>query len=402
MDYAKEVPTVIRALNLLEALSAAPEGLTAGELLQKLDLSRSTLFALLNTLKAHRYVEQPVERGPYRLGSALYALLPAQSRQLTVLTEAFFADPEITSLPETAVLARLDKSETVILAQQESAHPVRVVLQPGARQAASKAAHGLVLLAGQPDTAGVEPAKTARTELAEVPGLRQIRQEGLAQTRHNDVVEIAVPICADGTQPAAALFVSIPAYRYNDETAVALIQSLRQIAARLSYRLGAPVYQPYGWASGAPLEPTTVLNVKEIDHFLRQPWGARLACIRSDGAPHVVPLWYEWDGRFLWLVASPGAYWQGYVRENGRVSLSVDEPWPPLRRVLIVGQAEPVANDGLPGGLTGLRQRLAARYLGQGALAQAGYQDTAGWLAFRVTPEKISGYQGLGPVVGNR
>lgn len=399
MDYAKEVPTVIRALNLLEALSATPEGLTAGELLQKLDLSRSTLFALLNTLKAHRYVEQPAERGPYRLGPALYALLPAQSRQLTLLTEAFLADPEITSLPETAVLARLDESETVILAQLESKHPVRVVIQPGQRQAASETAHGLVLLAGQPDTAPVELIETAASL---VQSLRQIQQEGLAQTAHDDVVEIAVPICADGIQPVAALFVSIPAYRHSDETAVTLTHSLRQIAARLSYRLGAPVYQPYGWASGAPLEPTTVLNAKETDHFLRQPWGARLACIRPDGAPHVVPLWYEWDGRFLWLAASPGAYWQGYVRENGRVSLSIDEPWPPLRRVLIVGQAEPVANSGLPGGLTGLRQRLAARYLGQGASAQAGYQDTAGWSAFRITPEKINGYQGLGPVIGSR
>jgi DNA-binding IclR family transcriptional regulator len=394
MEYAKEVPTVIRALNLLEALSGAPKGLTAGELLQQLALSRSTLFALLNTLKTHRYVEQPVERGPYRLGPALYALLPARSRQLTVLTEAFFADSEITSLPETAVLARLDDSETVILAQMESTHPVRVVIQPGARQAASETAHGFVLLAGQPDTAETD-ASLARS-------LRQIRQEGLAQTRRDDVVEMAVPICADGIQPIAALFVSIPAYRHNDETAVSLIQSLRQIAARLSYRLGAPVYQPYGWASGAPLEPTMALNAKEIDDFLRQPWGARLACIRPDGAPHVVPLWYEWDGRFLWLVASPGAYWQGYVRENGRVSLTVDEPWPPLRRVLIVGRAEPVANEGVPGGLTGLRQRLAGRYLGQGAAAQNGKQDPVGWSAFCITPEKINGYQGLGPAVVNR
>lgn len=401
MNYAKEVPTAIRALNLLEALSAAPEGLTAGELLPQLALSRSTLFALLNTLKAHRYVEQLVERGPYRLGPALYALLPAQSRQLAVLTEAFHADAEIAALPETAVLACLDESETVILAQQESTHPVRVVFQMGARQLASETAQGLVLLAGRPDTADIEPVGTAVSPSL-LPRLRQIRQEGFAQTGHDDTVEIAVPICADGIQPVAALFVSIPAYRHNDETAVSLIQSLRQIAARLSYRLGAPVYQPYGWASGAPLEPMTTLGAKEIDRFLHQPWGARLACIRPDGVPHVVPLWYEWDGRFLWLVASPGAYWQGYVRENGRISLSVDEPWPPLRRILIVGQAEPVANEAVPGGLTGLRQRLAGRYLGQGALAQAGYQDMVGWSAFRITPEKISGYQGLGPVISNR
>ncbi len=393
MSYTQNVPAAIRTLNLLEALSAAPAGLTASELQQQLALSRSTLFALLNTLKAHRYVEQMAERGPYRLGPALYTLLPAESRQLSVLIDAFHADTAIGTLSETAVLTRLDGADTVIVAQRESIHPVRVVFQPGLRRSATKTVDGQVLLAGQPNTA-VSPSL--------LPQLRQIQQDGLAQTRNDDTVEIAVPICADGNQPVAALLLSQPAYRHDSETAASLTQQLREAAARLSYRLGAPVYQPYGWASGVSLEPTTTLDKREIDHLLHQPWGIRLACIRSDGTPHVVPLWYEWDGHFLWLAASPGAYWQTYVRENDRVSLTVDEPWPPLRRVLIVGQVELVASEDVPGGLSGLRQRLADRYLGQGTSAQARYQETSGWCAFRLTPEKINGYQGLGPGINKR
>ncbi len=393
MNYSKEVPAAMRTLNLLEALSTTPEGLTAGELLQQLTLSRSTLFALLHTLKAYRYVEQPVERGPYRLGPALFALLPAQARQLSVLTDAFHADTEIASLPETTALTHLDGSETVIIAQREGRHLVRVVFQPSMRRLASKTADGLVLLAGQLDTA-VLPSLRSQ--------LQQIRQHGLAQMRHDDTVEIAVPICADGNQPIAALLLSLPAYRHDGKTAAFLTHTLHQAATRLSYRLGALVYQPYGWAASVPLEPMTTLNTKEIDDFLRQPWGARLACIRPNGTPHVVPLWYEWDGRFFWLAASPGAYWQTYVRENGRVSLTIDEPWLPLRRVLIVGQAEPVTSDDIPNGLTGLRQKLTYRYLGQGASAQVEHQDTIGWSAFRLTPEKMNGYQGLGPMNSER
>jgi hypothetical protein len=75
------------------------------------------------------------------------------------------------------------------------------------------------------------------------------------------------------------------------------------------------------------------------------------------------------------------------------VSLTVDEPWPPLRRALIVGDAHGGAT--VPGGVTGLRQRLAARYLGQGAAQQVNANGTR-WEAFRIEPERISGYQGLG------
>lgn len=384
MNYSHQVPAVERAILLLELLAAAPDGLMAGELAQQTTLSRSTLFALLNTLKARRYVEQPDEHGPYRLGPALFALLPGRSRRIERLVEAFHADEDIAALPETAALALLEGTDVIIVAQRESRQAVRVVYQTGERRAAATTAAGLILLAGQPDT-----AVTAVV-------LRQVRQDGLARTQNDDLVEVAAPICADGVQPVAALLVGLPAYRCADATAITLGKTLHQAAARLSYRLGAPVYQPFGWASGDPLEPTTPLDEREIDHFLRQPWGARLACLRPDGVPHVVPLWYEWDGRCLWLAASPGAYWQEYVRANNHVSITVDEPWPPLRRALLVGHVQPMADTAVPGGLGGLRQRLASRYLGQSASSRAEFQDTAGWQAFRLTPEKIKGYRGLG------
>ena len=34
----------------------------------------------------------------------------------------------------------------------------------------------------------------------------------------------------------------------------------------------------------------------EMDAFLAGPWLARVACLKPDGAPYVVPVWYHWDG----------------------------------------------------------------------------------------------------------
>src|SRR5207302_4463369 len=85
------------------------------------------------------------------------------------------------------------------------------------------------------------------------------------------------------------------------------------------------------WAGAGPIEPN------ELDSFLSQALVASLSYLSDDGYPASVPLWYDWDGRAFWLVPSPAAEWAVHVRRNSRVSLSVSESTPPLRRVLARG-----------------------------------------------------------------
>lgn len=394
MDYSKQVPAAGRVLQILEALAGAPDGLSAGELLEQLDFPRSAFYALLNTLKSHHYVEQSDSRGRYRLGPALWALMPAHRHGLTPLIDAFHSDAEISSFPETVAVAWLHQGESVIVAQNESRQPVRVVFQAGQRSPAAGTAAGLALLAGLPPHTVEELLQ--RPFAGVQPTLQRIQETGLAQRNDGQMLEIACPICADGARPVAALVGAMPAYRAGTEVVTELAASLRQAAARLSYRLGAPVYQPYGWAAGEPLGPSRALTRSEIEQFLQGPWGARLACIRHDGTPHVIPLWYVWDGAAIWMAASPGAFWKKHVGENPQVSLTIDEPWPPLRRAFITGRAEWVAEGQIPGGLAGLRRRLACRYLGPGAENRDEFQQTAGWQAVRLIPSGLTGCYGLG------
>lgn len=391
MDYSKQVPAAERTLNILEALSAEPDGLTAGELLERLDMSRSALFALLNTLKARQYVEQPDSRGAYQLGPALWALVPGRQEGLGPLIRAFLSDDELKETAETVALMWLDRRDTVVLAQREGQPQVRAAFRPGERRPATQSAAGLALLAGLPPSALGRATGNGAPE-----DLPTIRQQGSARCETEETIDIACPVCADGTQPVAAIQMSIPRFRFDAQVAEELTQQLRQTAARLSFRLGAAVYQPYGWSVGEPLGPVRRLGEEEVAQFLQGPWSAQLACVRQDGTPHVIPLWYEWDGDYVWVTASPGAHWKQYVRESARVSLTIDEPWPPLRRAFVVGQAEIVPDEEVPGGLQGLRQRLAVRYLGQGADDQAELRATEAWEAVRITPLRLSGQQGLG------
>jgi len=390
MTYSKHVPAAERTMRLLELLAAAPDGLPAGEMLSQLLFSRSALFALLNTLKVRHYIEQDDARGRYRLGPAMWNLLPVRQPGLSRLIEAFRADTDLLALPETAALVRLNEAQAVVIDQLASRQTVRVVFEPGHRQAAHTLAGGLVLLAGLPP--GARPAGAAEADVR----WRQVQKEGLAVSRSAEVVSLAAPICADGSHPTAALMVSAPAFRASPAVRAELAQAVRQGAARLSYRLGAAVYQPYGRPAVESLGPVASMTDDDIAKFLRGAWGARLACVRQDGTPHVIPLWYEWDGRAVWVTASPDAYWKDCVKESGCVSLTVDEPWPPLRRVLVVGEARLTPDTDVPGGILGLRRRLAARYLGQDASGLSAATRIAGWEAFKIVPRKIIARQGLG------
>src|SRR5690606_11128573 len=158
----------------------------------------------------------------------------------------------------------------------------------------------------------------------------------------------ACPICADGVQPSAALQVSLPTFRSQPDAVAALKKQAQQAAAHTTFRLGAAVNQPYGWAVGEPIGPNRAPSQADMEHMLPGPWSARLDCVRADGTPHVLPLWYEWDGCSLWVAASPGAQWKHVVDETGRVSLTIDEPWPPLRRAFVVGAAQAVPASQIP------------------------------------------------------
>ena len=44
------------------------------------------------------------------------------------------------------------------------------------------------------------------------------------------------------------------------------------------------------------------LEGEEFDAFLAGSYLARVACLTPDGAPYVIPLWYQWDGNAMWFV----------------------------------------------------------------------------------------------------
>ena len=119
---------------------------------------------------------------------------------------------------------------------------------------------------------------------------------------------------------------------------------------------------------------------------------ASLACIRPSGTPHVIPIWHEWDGDSFFVAAWSGSRWSDYLLQNPHVSLTIDEPWPPLRRISAQGKALPLSDDDLEDGIPALLERLSLRFLGQPLSPELASRP---WRAFRIKPDQLQGARGL-------
>lgn len=367
MSENKDSSSIERALLLLETLLEQSQGVEIPEFLTRLDVSRSSLFVLLNTLKTLGYVEQAEKRGRYRAGPRLLAWRGGTTLAPNLLL-AFHQEASAAALAETILLALPAGTGALLVAQFEGAAQVRSLFPAGFQF----------------------PPESAPVQALQHSPAAEIVQNGYALSFGPESVELALPICRDGLAPVAALVLSAPLFRWGQDRLTEHLPRLREMAARLSYRLGAMRYTPWKPVLNDSSIQRRALNTDQTAAFLSAPWIARLACLRPDGTPHVVPVWQEWDGQHFYVTAWQGSLWAEYLLVNPKVSLAIDEPWPPLRRVLARGQAFPLQKSDLPGGLNGLLNRLRRRYLGQNSTLPAAH-----WQAFRIVPNSLTAWQGL-------
>jgi PPOX class probable F420-dependent enzyme len=99
------------------------------------------------------------------------------------------------------------------------------------------------------------------------------------------------------------------------------------------------------------------------DFLLAEPARTgKLATVRRDGRPHVVPVWYDLEGDTLFFTTWHDSVKAGNMEHDPRVAISVDDETPPFAFVLLEGVAaiEREAPD-----LKYWATRIAARYMGE-------------------------------------
>ncbi|MBV8086880.1 MAG: pyridoxamine 5'-phosphate oxidase family protein, partial [Chloroflexi bacterium] len=293
-------------------------------------------------------------------------------------------------------------------------YAVRAVVERGHVTPALSSAGGLALLAAlgtdeaaalglDPRPAAAAPATLAGNEAQAFAGsgrapmawdlLERTRKAGwvlVEDALELGQVSLAAPVLDFDGRAAAAIELLGPAYRIVGDGLAQAAEMVVGAARQASLALGCADYRPYA-SAGTDLHSSAGLQGVELDAFLAEPWLASLACLRENGYPYTVPVWYEWRDGAFWVVPRAGSRWAEYVRLHPQVSMTISETAPPFRRVLVEGPAELA-----PGAYAAaIERRMAHRYLGPHAESYLRRQAGRADVAIRIVPDKLTSWTGL-------
>ncbi|AMX19469.1 MULTISPECIES: IclR family transcriptional regulator [Acinetobacter] len=152
------VQALIKAVNILNLLGKNSEGMSLGEIAQQIDLPRSTVQRLVNTLESVQYIRVEGERG-ISLGSALLRLISSSHSELISITRTWLRHIK-DDTNETVVLSINSRSQLLIINRLISDRELQVTPRLGANIPLYGSAAGLALLSLESDEQIIEILKS--------------------------------------------------------------------------------------------------------------------------------------------------------------------------------------------------------------------------------------------------
>ena len=249
------VPALDRGLQILQALSDSSEPQTGADLCRTTGLPRTTVHDLLHTLVALDYArEVDPQHHSFGLGPRVLALGHSYLAGLDFSAEADSVVRRLSQQTgETVQLAVLDGADALYVAKAESRNTLRLVSAVGRRLPAHLTGVGKALLAylpeGELDRLFDDPQHLPTMTSHSIATLNQlkaalerVRAEGYADDyceSNPDVACVAAPIWNEREQVAAAISVSFPVTRWNEDYRDEVLVQLLTASRQFSHTLGA-------------------------------------------------------------------------------------------------------------------------------------------------------------------
>jgi DNA-binding IclR family transcriptional regulator len=251
MSNNGRLQSVERAISVLEVLAARGEaGVT--EVATEIAVHKSTAFRLLGALEGRGLVEQTGHRGKYRLGFGLIPLAGAVTDRLDVVQQCRAECTRLADeLGETVNVAVLRDHFAVNVDQARGPSAVATHNWIGQLTPLHCTSSGKVLLAHLDPARRAEllaragtPALTPRTETVVQrldEQLARVREAGYAMAAEEYEVglnAVAAPVFDRSGQVVAAVSVSGPSYRLDDQRIRQVVAPLLAATADISRRMG--------------------------------------------------------------------------------------------------------------------------------------------------------------------
>jgi len=242
----QQAPALQRGLAVLEFLSEHPEGCTAAELSQALEVSGASVFRLTNVLVDLGYLQRDEKSRRFTLTRKFLLLGTSQLAQKTLSECAIEALRQVRfETEETTQLCCMVDRETVVVEQLPSLHAFKYFVDLGARCPAYSCAPGKAILAFLPED---ECAKivdgfkferftenTLTNRKALMAELKVIREEGYAVDRGENFVGIncvGVPVLDRYGYPVGGITIAGPSSRVMEDKFEAFATLLQAAADR--------------------------------------------------------------------------------------------------------------------------------------------------------------------------
>ena len=251
-DNRNLVQSVSRSLRILEAMGRSDNPQSLAEITDAVQLPKTTVHRLLETLQCEGYVEQnPITR-QFLLSSKILELASSFLGRLDVRE---VARPILMELwqqsQETVHLGLLDNGEVLYVEKLESPHTIRMYSEIGRRAPLHCTGLGKALLANLP-TEEIEQIVARRglqrytentlvDQISLLEEIATIRSRGVAfdnEEHEKSVRCVAAPVFDAQGQVIAAISIAGPAFRMTAERQQDLEPYVVKAAQRISRRLG--------------------------------------------------------------------------------------------------------------------------------------------------------------------
>ena len=235
----------LRVLQVLQRISQDGSGLRLADLSCDLDIPKSTLLPIMQTLVQNKYLSQD-DMGRYLPGTSLFVLGTAFSGSFPVLR---FVQEQlqqlVKDLDETCYFGVLEAGQVLYLEKAESSQPLRMLTATGRRLPAYATGIGKALLCDldaqqlqQLYPNGLSPLTehTVTDFDALQAQLMEARLENCAWECEESTPHVrcfAVPVRKHGAI-VAAISVTIPLFRYQEENRSQIIRTIQTAAAQMS------------------------------------------------------------------------------------------------------------------------------------------------------------------------
>jgi IclR family acetate operon transcriptional repressor len=251
MDEGPGVQSVLKALDILEALAACPDGAGVTELGRRLGMKPPTVHNLLQTLARRQYAGKDDATQRYRLGFACAALGRAYLGALRVPDAARRPIEELArQVNESVVVATIQQNEIAFVARASGDRMLAVDFERSWTQAGYGSACGRVILAYLPperlaryiDAHPIAQARTedirSRKDLDAI--LDQARRKGHLEywREGRTVLAIAAPIRDHASEVIAAVGIGMPGVRFQERQRPKLVEAVVATADTISTTLG--------------------------------------------------------------------------------------------------------------------------------------------------------------------